>query len=110
MDRQSRKRRLERFSRNERIFPGGDHPTGNCTACARIITDRFGGKVVGYYHADNPTDRGGNRIRGTDSCRPRGRIDIPGNTLAATGHVKLRKGQYALAQDVNRCVFVSIHF
>jgi hypothetical protein len=59
MDRESRKRRLDRFSRNERIFPGGDHPTGNCGACARIITDRFGGKVVGYYHADNPMARVG---------------------------------------------------
>jgi hypothetical protein len=40
MDRESRKRRLDRFSRNEKIFPGGDHATGNCGACARIITDR----------------------------------------------------------------------
>ena len=59
MDREPRRKRLERFARNERIFPGGDHPTGNCGACARIITDRFGGKVVGYYHADNPTARVG---------------------------------------------------
>ena len=52
--RQRRRRRLERFARSERIFPGGDHPTGNCTACARIITRRFGGEVRGYYHVDNP--------------------------------------------------------
>jgi hypothetical protein len=55
MDRDSHKRRLERFSRSERIFPGGDHETRNCTACARIITDRFGGEVRGYYHAHNPS-------------------------------------------------------
>jgi hypothetical protein len=54
-DRESRKRRLDRFSRNDRIFPGGAHETGNCTACSRIVTDRFGGEVRGYYHAHNPT-------------------------------------------------------
>lgn len=66
MDRDSRKRRLERFSRNERIFPGGEHETGNCTACARIIADRFGGEVRGYYHADNPTARVGETEYGHD--------------------------------------------
>jgi hypothetical protein len=55
MDRDSHKRRLERFSRNERIFPGGEHETRNCTGCARIIAGRFGGEVRGYYHAHNPT-------------------------------------------------------
>jgi hypothetical protein len=55
MDRDSHKRRLERFSRSERIFPGREHETGNCTACARIVADRFGGEVRGYYHAHNPT-------------------------------------------------------
>lgn len=55
MNRDSYKRRLERFSRNERIFPGGDHETRNCTDCARIIATRFGGEVRGYYHAHNPT-------------------------------------------------------
>jgi hypothetical protein len=55
MDRDSHKRRLERFSHNERIFPGGEHETRNCTGCARIIADRFGGEVRGYYHAHNPT-------------------------------------------------------
>jgi hypothetical protein len=54
MDRNSQKRRLERFSRSDRIFPRGEHETGNCTACARIVTDRFGGEVRGYYHAHNP--------------------------------------------------------
>jgi hypothetical protein len=54
MDRESHKRRLERFSRNEKIFPGGEHETRNCTACARVIADRFGGEVRGYYHAHNP--------------------------------------------------------
>ena len=66
MDRDARKRRLEGFSRNERIFPGGDHPTGNCGACARIITDRFGGRVVGDYHADNRTARVGETEFGHD--------------------------------------------
>jgi hypothetical protein len=55
MDRDSYKRRLERFSRCERIFPGGEHETRNCTGCARIVADRFGGEVRGYYHAHNPT-------------------------------------------------------
>lgn len=66
MDREARKRRLERFSRNERIFPGGDHLTRNCTACARIITDRFGGEVRGYQHRDNPTARVGEVEYGHD--------------------------------------------
>jgi len=66
MDRGSRKRRLDRFSRNERIFPGGEHETGNCAACARIITERFGGEVRGYYHADNRTARIGEVEYGHD--------------------------------------------
>jgi hypothetical protein len=55
VDRGSHKLRLERFSRSERIFRGRAHETGNCTACARIIADRFGGEVRGYYHAHNPS-------------------------------------------------------
>jgi hypothetical protein len=66
MDRSSRKRRLDRFSRSERIFPGGEHETGNCTACARIITNRFGGEVRGYCHADNKTARAGELEYGHD--------------------------------------------
>jgi hypothetical protein len=66
MDRAARKKRLERFARSEKIFPGGDHPTGNCTACARIVTDRFGGDVKGYYHSDNPTARVGEVEYGHD--------------------------------------------
>jgi hypothetical protein len=54
VDRDSYKRRLERFSRGGRIFPGGDHESGNC-GCARIITARFGGQIPGYYYAHNPT-------------------------------------------------------
>jgi hypothetical protein len=69
MDRTARKKRLERFSRSERIFPGGEHETGNCTACARIITQRFGGEVRGYYHADNPTARVGETQYGHDFAR-----------------------------------------
>jgi hypothetical protein len=57
MDRDARKRCLDGFSRNERIFPGDNHPTGNCSACARNITDRFGGRVVGYYLVGNATAR-----------------------------------------------------
>jgi hypothetical protein len=64
--RRQRRGRLERFASNDRVFPGGDHPTGNCGACARIVTDRFGGKVVGYYHADNPTARVGETEFGHD--------------------------------------------
>jgi hypothetical protein len=55
MDRDSHKRQLDRIARNEKIFPGGEHETRNCTGCARIIVDRFGGEVRGYYHAHNPT-------------------------------------------------------
>jgi len=64
--RQQRRRRLERFARSERIFPGGPHETGNCTACARIITRRFGGEVRGYYHVDNPTAAVGETEYGHD--------------------------------------------
>jgi hypothetical protein len=66
MDRDSRKRRLDRFSRNERIFPGGEDETRHCTGCARIIADRFGGKVRGYWHDDNPTARVGEVEGGHD--------------------------------------------
>jgi hypothetical protein len=66
MDRDARKRRLERFSRNERIFPGGEDETGHCGACARIIAERFGGEVRGYWHEDNPTARAGEVEGGHD--------------------------------------------
>ena len=66
MDRDARKRRLDRFSRNETIFPGGDHATAHCGACARIIADRFGGEVRGYWHEDNPTARVGETEGGHD--------------------------------------------
>ena len=66
MDRGSRKRRLDRFSRNERLFPGGEHETRHCTGCARIIADRFGGEVRGYWHDDNPAARVGEVEGGHD--------------------------------------------
>ena len=66
MDRDSYKRRLERFSRSERIFPGAEHETRNCTSYARIIADRFGGEVRGYYHAHNPTAQVGETEGGHD--------------------------------------------
>jgi hypothetical protein len=66
MDRESRKRRLERFSRNERIFPGEEHATAHCGACARTIADRFDGEVRGYWHEDNPTARVGEAEGGHD--------------------------------------------
>jgi hypothetical protein len=53
--RRRRYRTLDRFARNERIFPGREHETGNCGGCARIVVERFGGEVRGYYHADNPS-------------------------------------------------------
>lgn len=58
--------RLERFARNEHLFPGGDHPTGNCSACARLITSRFGGEVRGYTHTENPAARVGEVEGGHD--------------------------------------------
>ena len=66
MDRESYRRRLERFSRSERIFPGGEHETRNCTGCARIITERFGGQILGYYHAHNSTASVGETEGGHD--------------------------------------------
>ena len=66
MDRDLYKSRLARFSRSERIFPGGEHETRHCTACARIIMDRFGGEVRGYYHMHNPTARVGESEGGHD--------------------------------------------
>jgi hypothetical protein len=66
MDRESHKRRLERFSRNERIFPGGEHESRNCTGCARIIAERFGGQIRGYYHAHNPAASVGEAEGGHD--------------------------------------------
>ena len=74
MDRDSRKRRLDRFSRNERIFPGGEHETRHCSGCARIIADRFGGEVRGYYHADNPAARVGEAEGGHDFAITPGRL------------------------------------
>jgi hypothetical protein len=66
MDRDSHKRRIERSSRNARIFPGGEYETRNCTGCAQIIADRFGGEVRGYYHAHNSTARVGESEGGHD--------------------------------------------
>jgi hypothetical protein len=66
MGRDVRKRRLDRFASNERIFPGGEEETRHCTACARIIADCFGGKVRGYWHDDNPTARVGEVEGGHD--------------------------------------------
>src|SRR5580704_15454718 len=66
MNRDTRKKRLDRFSRNEWIFPGGEDATGHCTACARIITHRFGGEVRGYWHDVNPTARVGDVEGGHD--------------------------------------------
>lgn len=66
MDRDSYKRRLERFSRNERIFPGREHETASCTGCDLVITNRFGGEVRGYYHAHNPGARIGESEGGHD--------------------------------------------
>src|SRR5580704_7450746 len=66
MDRDSHKRRLERFSRNERIFPGGEHESRNCTGCAQIVMARFGGQILGYYHAHNPTASVGDAEGGHD--------------------------------------------
>ena len=66
MDRDSQKRRLDRFARNERIFPGKAHETQNCTACSRIIAERFGGEVRGYFHGHNPTASVGQTEGGHD--------------------------------------------
>ena len=66
MDRDSYRGRLERFARSERIFPGGDHETGACTACARIIAERFGGEIRGYFHIHNETARIGQAEGGHD--------------------------------------------
>lgn len=60
------KRRLVRFARNAKLFPGGEHETANCAACARIIVARFGGEVRGYYHADNAAARVGELEYGHD--------------------------------------------
>jgi hypothetical protein len=64
--RQRHRRRLERFARNAKIFPGGEDATGLCSACARIIADRFGGEVRGYWHEDNPAARVGETEGGHD--------------------------------------------
>lgn len=66
MDRDSYKRRLERFSRNERIFPGREHETGSCAGCALVTANRVGGEVRGYYHAHNPTAQVGETEGGHD--------------------------------------------
>src|SRR3954453_18221627 len=66
MDRNARKKWLERVSCSRLIFPGGDHPTRHCTACAQIVTERFGGEVRGYHHADNPKARVGAAEEGHD--------------------------------------------
>jgi hypothetical protein len=54
--RRSLKRQLlYEFSIDEGRFPGGDHPTGNCTYCAGLVRGMFGGTIQGYSYADNPT-------------------------------------------------------
>ena len=64
--RRTRRRRLERFARDGRRFPGGDHPTARCDHCARIVVMRFGGDIRGYWHDDNPTARAGEAEGGHD--------------------------------------------
>ena len=47
--------RLECFARDGERFPGGPHESGNCTACAYLVVEHFGGQVRGYFHVHNET-------------------------------------------------------
>ena len=62
----ARKTDLALFAVDERIFPGGEHATGNCTACARLVVEKFGGEVRGYEHAKNPAAAVGEAEGGHD--------------------------------------------
>jgi hypothetical protein len=57
---------LGSFARDTKRFPGGPHETGNCTACAYLVVEHFGGHVRGYYHAHNETARIGEAEGGHD--------------------------------------------
>lgn len=57
---------LDRFARDANRFPGGEHETRNCTACAYLVVERFGGQVRGYYHAHNETASVGETEGGHD--------------------------------------------
>jgi len=95
--RRQRRGRLERFARSERIFPGGDHPTGHCGACARIIADRFGGEVRGYWHDDNPAASVGETEGGHDFAVTADRFLVEPwllsllRRVAGTGHGRSRR-------------------
>jgi hypothetical protein len=52
-NRETLRAELDRFARDENRFPGGEHETRNCTACAYLVVEQFGGHVRGYYHAHN---------------------------------------------------------
>jgi hypothetical protein len=43
MDRESRKRRLERYSRNEKILPGEENATAHCMRTCSLVKS-FAGK------------------------------------------------------------------
>jgi hypothetical protein len=60
------RQRLERFARNPMRFPGGDHETAHCNACARLVVERFGGEIQGYWHEDNPVASVGESEGGHD--------------------------------------------
>lgn len=57
---------IDQFARDEETFPGGEHETRNCTACAYLVVERFGGHVRGYYHAHNETASVGESEGGHD--------------------------------------------
>jgi hypothetical protein len=65
-DRDRLRSQLDFFARDETRFPGREHETGNCTACAYLVVERFGGHVRGYYHAHNETASVGETEGGHD--------------------------------------------
>ena len=54
------------FARDQERFLGGNHRAGNCTECAYVVVEEFGGVVRGYFHAHNETAAVGQTEGGHD--------------------------------------------
>src|SRR5579862_7975235 len=62
MDRQD----LERFAKDADRFPGEEHATAHCGECARLVVEKFGGEIRGYWAEDNPEAAAGHDGGGHD--------------------------------------------
>jgi hypothetical protein len=67
---------LERFAKDARRFPGGEHQTRHCTGCAQLVAKRFGDEIRGHWTEDNPGATAGEAEGGHDFALLVGRIIV----------------------------------